>query len=209
MTNIDWYFDFISPYAYFSSETLDRIPENISITAKPILFGGLLHHWQTKGPAEMAPMRQFTYRHIQWIADQNNISLNFPPEHPFNPLRLLRLCIAMGSTIRAAQSLFRFVWQEGCSSDNQNDWENLISSCGIGDIEMTITQQSIKDKLRTNTEEALSAGVFGVPSFVINNEVFWGYDAMDFLIAYIKDPELLNSEGMKRADSIPEGKQRL
>ena len=118
LKKIDWYFDFISPFSYLASESLDRFPAGLELRPCPVLFAGLLQHWQTRGPAEITPMRRFTFRHIRWLADNNNLALTPPPEHPFNPLKLLRLCIALGSAPAVVQRLFRFVWAEGRSSDD-------------------------------------------------------------------------------------------
>ncbi len=208
MKNIDWYFDFISPFAYFVSESLERLPEGVELRPCPILFGALLQKWETRGPAEIAPMRRFTFRQVRWLADKNNIPLRMPPAHPFNPLKLLRLCIAMDSDPVVVQRLFRFVWAEGRSSDDASDWKGLLEELGVEDGESLISAPEVKARLRLNTEEAIDKNLFGVPSFVIDNEIFWGFDSMDFLLAFLDDPELLHSPGMQAADRMPEGPGR-
>ena len=208
MKKIDWYFDFISPFSYLASEQLDRLPANIELRPRPVLFAGLLQHWQTKGPAEIVPMRRFTFRHIQWLADKHNIPLKLPPLHPFNPLKLLRLCIALDNEPALAQRLFRFVWAEGRSSDDPDNWQELIEELGIEDAEKLVSTPEVKAQLRQNTEDAILKNVFGVPSFVVDDEIFWGFDAIDFLLAYLHEPELLNSPGMQAADAMPEGLRR-
>ena len=126
MTQVDWYFDVISPFAYLASQRLDTLPGQISLRPVPVLFAGLLGHWHTKGPAEIPPMRRFTFRHIAWLAHRDGIPLRFPPCHPFNPLRLLRLAIVLDD-LTAIQRLFRFVWAEGRSADDTPAWEGLIT----------------------------------------------------------------------------------
>jgi 2-hydroxychromene-2-carboxylate isomerase len=209
MHKIDWYFDFISPFAYLSSARLARLPESAQLQPKPILFAGLLQHWQTLGPAEIPPMRKFTFRHVCWLAERDGIELKLPPSHPFNPLKLLRLCILLGADTELVQRLFRFVWAEGRSADDPDDWQKLIDELGVADAEARIAAADIKSELRLNTEEALELELFGVPSFVVDGEVFWGYDAMDFLLAYLRGPEILRSSRMRAADSLPEGLPRL
>ena len=208
LKTIDWYFDFISPFAYLASESLHRLPEDVTIKPVPVLFGALLNHYETKGPAEMAPMRRFTYRHIQWLADNNDIDLKFPPAHPFNPLKLLRLCIALGSDQEIVQRLFRFVWAEGLSSDNPDDWHGLLSEFEIVNFDDIVTPQ-VKETLKANTDAAIAKGVFGVPGFMVDGELFWGFDSMDFLIAYLREPSILQSDGMQQADRVPEGIRRI
>ena len=208
MKKIDWYFDFISPFAYLASESLDRFPAGVELRPCPVLFAGLLQHWQTRGPAEIAPMRRFTFRHIRWLADNNNLPLTPPPAHPFNPLKLLRLCIALGSEAAVAQRLFRFVWAEGRCSDNPDHWHALLTELGVDNYETCVSKPEVKSRLRQNTQDAIDKGVFGVPSFRIDDEIFWGFDSIDFLLAYFDRPELLRSPGMQAVDDMPEGPGR-
>ena len=208
MNSIDWYFDFVSPFAYLASESLARFPDTIEIKPIPILFVGLLKHWQTRGPAEIAPMRRFTYRHIRWLADRAGIALTFPPVHPFNPLKLLRLSIALDNDPAVIKRLFRFAWADGHSSDDARQWQDLIRDLGVDEVDQRIGNPEIKQVLRQNTDAALARGLFGVPGFVVDDEVFWGYDSIDFVIDYLQNPELLRSPGMQAADRVPEGPPR-
>ena len=207
LKKIEWYFDFISPFSYLASESLDRFPDGVELRPCPVLFAGLLQHWQTRGPAEIAPMRRFTFRHIRWLADNNNLTLIPPPEHPFNPLKLLRLCIALGSEPAITQRLFRFVWAEGRSSDDPDHWQALLTELGV-DNEACVSTPEIKSRLRQNTQDAIDNDVFGVPSFRVDNEIFWGYDSIEFLLAYLDQPGLLHSPGMRDVDEMPEGSGR-
>ena len=206
MQTIDWYFDFISPFAYLASESLDRLPENTIVRPQPILFAGLLQHHIIKGPAEIPPMRQFTFRHIRWLADQHGIDLRPPPAHPFNPLPLLRLAIAIDAGLSQVQRLFRFIWAEGMSLDDAKAWRSLLEEFEI-EPEAVVTEQ-IKWQLRNNTEAAIANRIFGVPSFLINDEIFWGFDSLDFLIDYLANPAILQTTGMQAMDAMPNGIQR-
>ena len=208
MQSIDWYFDFISPFAYLTCESLSRLPDDVELRPRPVLFAGMLQHWDTRGPAEIEPMRKYTFRHIRWLADRNGIELAMPPAHPFNPLKLLRLCIAAGAGLDCSQRIFRYVWRDGRSSDDRDGWNALAAACGIDDAESAIAAPEVKQQLRANTEYAIQQGVFGVPSFVVDGEVFWGFDSLEFLLAYLRDPSVLQSPGMRAADAMPEGPQR-
>ncbi|MBT6306408.1 MAG: 2-hydroxychromene-2-carboxylate isomerase, partial [Rhodospirillaceae bacterium] len=86
MTKTDWYFDFISPFAYLQLSRFETFQEDLEINPVPVLFGGLLKHWGQLGPAEIPPKRKFVYRFFKWQADQNNIPFKMPPRHPYNPL---------------------------------------------------------------------------------------------------------------------------
>ncbi len=208
MKTVDWYFDFVSPFSYLASARLDRLPGEVELRAQPILFAGLLAHWQTRGPAEIEPMRRFTFRHIAWLAARDGIALTLPPAHPFNPLKLLRLCLARGADIALAQRLFRFVWAEGRTADAPAAWQALGAELGIADIDAVVDAPEVKARLRDTTETAIARGVFGVPSFVVDDEIFWGYDAIELLCAYLENPEVLNAPAMRAADALPQGVHR-
>src|SRR4029453_4253113 len=113
MPSADWYFDFISPFSYLQSERLASLAPKLTIRYRPVLFGVLLSHHGHKGPAEIPAKRAFTYRQVVWLARKQGVVLKFPPEHPFNPLPLLRLAIACDCSPDAVQRIFRFVGRDG------------------------------------------------------------------------------------------------
>lgn len=200
---LDWYFDFISPFAYFQATRLDEFKPYAQIHYKPVLFAGLLGHWGQKGPAEIPAKRRFTYRYAQWLAQQLKIDFIMPPAHPFNPLVLLRLSIAFNNNPKIINQIFRFVWAEG---HDPNDLAKLQAR--LGQPERPPDHPEIKALLRQNTEQAATLGVFGVPTLVINKELFWGYDATDMALAYIQDPGSFNHPEMQRVSTLTEGVQR-
>ena len=113
MATVDWFFDFISPFAYLQSEQLGALGPKVRVRFRPVLFAALLAANGQKGPAEIARKRVFTYRFAFWQAKRQGIVLKMPPEHPFNPLPLLRLAIACDCTPDAVHRIFRFVWRDG------------------------------------------------------------------------------------------------
>lgn len=203
MATAEWYFDFISPFAYLQLESFDRLPASLEIAFKPILFAGVLNDLQHKGPAEIPRKRRFTYRHVCWLARHHGIALRFPPAHPFNPLRALRLSIALGSRRDVITRIFRYIWREGRSIDDNNGWDELTASLGVKDAERVISAQSVKDELRANGERAKSLGVFGVPSFAVEGELFWGFDATGMVADYASDGAWFSSAEIRRVDSLP------
>jgi len=210
MVRIDWYFDFISPYAYLASEHLNRIEGRVEIIPHPVLFAGILKEWDTRGPAEIGSMRKFSYRQIAWLAQRNQTELRFPPVHPFNPLKLLRLYIGLGGGLELAKRLFRFVWRDGQSVENPESWQQLLDQLGVSPqkAEQLISASGVKQQLTENTKSGLELGLFGVPAFVVNGEMFWGFDSIDFLNDYLRDPNLFNRSDMVQADGVGEGIQR-
>jgi 2-hydroxychromene-2-carboxylate isomerase len=97
MTNTDWYFDFISPFAYLQSAKMEELSRHATITPRPVLFAALLDHHGQLGPAEIEPKRTFIFRQALWLAQRHGIPMKLPPFHPFNPLPPLRLAIALGN----------------------------------------------------------------------------------------------------------------
>jgi 2-hydroxychromene-2-carboxylate isomerase len=203
---IDWYFDFVSPYSFLQSERLASSP--VAVRARPIVFAGLLQHWGQKGPAEMATKRTFTYRHVQWVAQRDGVRLRFPPRHPFNPIRALRLAVALGSTPPVVQAIFRHAWREGEEIDTVDGFARLCGTLGVADGEARIARPEVKDELRRNGEEAIARGVFGVPTLCVDGELFWGYDATDMALDFIRDPGRFRSGEMRRVDNLPVGATR-
>lgn len=200
---LDWYFDFISPFSYLQREHFHRLPTEVKIRYKPVLFAGLLTAWGHKGPAEIPGKRRFTYRYVQWLANQHGVPLKFPQGHPFSPIKPLRLAIALDNDPEVIARIFRFIWKEGLLVDDEQNWKRLTAELKVPDADARISDPRVKDQLRKNGEEAYSAGVFGVPTFVAGNELFWGFDATDMLIAYLKNSQMFNSGEMARVSDLP------
>ncbi|WP_293395390.1 2-hydroxychromene-2-carboxylate isomerase [Nevskia sp.] len=207
MRHADWYFDFISPYAYFALLRLDELPGDVDIRLKPLLFAGLLNHWGQKGPAEIPAKRLWTYRSCAWTAKTLGIPFRAPAAHPFNPLPYLRLAIAAGSTRAAVHTIFEALWTTGADPSDPAMVAALAARLSVPIA--ALTTADTKQILRTNTESAAAAGVFGVPTLLINGELFWGVDGLDFAKAYLADPSILASEEMQRISTLPIAASRI
>ena len=206
MKKADWYFDFISPYAYIGLIRLGRLSQQLQIRYRPVLFAGLLNHWEHKGPAEIPAKRVWTYRWCAWWAAQQGIAFRCPAVHPFNPLPYLRLAIAAGNTPLAIRRIFEAVWTTGADPADERAFAELARSLDVDPVRLG--DQAIKDALRIETEQAVARGIFGVPTLIVDDELFWGADAMDFLEAYLADPGIVATEEMKRVINLPVGASR-
>ena len=204
----DWYFDVISPFAYLQLVRFDRLPDDLSITCRPILFAGLLGHWGQKGPAEIEGKRLHTYRFSQWRAEREGVTLRYPPAHPFNPLGALRLCTALGSDVATVRTVFDHIWGDGIGIDSEAGWQALAQRLGVEDADALVSTPEVKDGLRRSTEEAIDAGVYGVPTFRVRDELFWGDDATGMMLDYLADPRLFETGEYKRISNLPVGTQR-
>lgn len=208
MKTADWYFDFISPYAYLQSARLHGISDHIQLRAKPVLFAGLLNHHGQLGPAEIAPKRQFVFRQALWLAKRQGIDMKLPPEHPFNPLPPLRLALAMNCEIDAIQTIFNFIWRDGHNTGDPEEWESLTRTIGLTDANEKLSDPAIKNTLRGNTDEAIARGVFGVPTLIVDGELFWGHDAADFLFEYLSQPDALRRDVFEPVSKLAQGAAR-
>ena len=197
--SVDWYFDFVSPYSYICLHRLREVAA--PIIYKPVLFAGLLNHFGQKGPAEIPAKRKWTYRWCHWWAKELGVPFRFPASHPFNPLHHLRLALACGSSPDAVRRIFDSIWLSGEEAVDPARFSKLCHDLKVG--EQQLADQKIKDLLRRNTEEAAARGVFGVPSLVADGEVFWGADSIDFLNAFLADPEIVRNDETRRLESLP------
>ena len=208
MTKAKWYFDFISPFAYLQFAQFPNLPTNIEITPVPIVFGAILQHWGQLGPAEIPPKRRFVYRFFQWNADQLGIPFTMPPVHPFNPIPALRLCTAAGADIKHTRAVFDLIYGKGIQPDSPEGIQLIGGALNISDPENAMQDPVVKDSLRANTARATSEGVFGVPSFVIDGEVFWGGDSTEMMLDFLKNRELFKTPEMNRISNMEMGLTR-
>jgi 2-hydroxychromene-2-carboxylate isomerase len=203
----DWYFDFISPFAYLQFQHLEGLPGGRP-RLRPVLFAGLLQHWGQLGPAEIPAKRRFTYRHVVWRARSEGIALRFPPAHPFHPLAPLRLVLALGAEPAVVGAIFDFVWREG--RDPSVEWDALCARLELAPDEgrALVADQGVKAALRRSTAEAVAAGVFGVPTLLVDGELFWGADATDMARAWLTDRAGFEDAEMRRVGTLPAAVER-
>jgi 2-hydroxychromene-2-carboxylate isomerase len=164
----------------------------------------LNHHGQV-GPAEIGSKRRFTYRFVVWRARKMGVPFKMPPTHPFNCLNAMRLVVAAGSDRKAVATAFDFVFGQGRDAADPAVLAELAQALGLADVSVDPT---VKKSLRDSTDWAIQRGVFGVPTYVVGNELFWGQDAFDMLVDYLRDPHGFDDEEMRRVDSLPVGVTR-
>ena len=147
----DWYFDFTSAFAYLQFKYFYRQPADLEITLKPVLFAGLLGHWEHQGPAEIPAKRPSvqTYCYSHWLAKKLGVPFRMSPAHAFNRLRALRLVCALDGHHTVVEALFNLAWGSAA-----------------------IDPDKLKATLCGNTKEAFVRGVYGEPTFVIDEELF-------------------------------------
>ena len=202
-----WYFDFISPFAFLQWRRLRDASLGIVPEPVPILFAAVLAHHGQKGPAEIPGKRVFTYRHVIWRARREGIALRFPPGHPFNPLAALRLSIALGNRPEAIDAIFDHVWIEGRAADRAEALAPIGARFGV-EVASAIAEPAVKDTLKRNTEGAIAAGVFGVPTLALDDFLFWGDDATAMAADYVAGRLDLGDAEYGRISALPESASR-
>lgn len=208
MPELRWYFDLVSPFSWIALPRVEALAARHGVAFRPVVLGALLSHWGGIGPAELAPKRVHTYRLVQFQAERAGLPMRFPPRHPFNSLAVQRLLTGLGAPGPAVRAAFEFVWAEGRDPSDPVELAALGARLGVADAAALADAPAAKAGLRAATEEAIAAGVFGVPTLLAGTELFWGADAMDWAEACLADPDLLRRGEMARLAALPVGVER-
>jgi 2-hydroxychromene-2-carboxylate isomerase len=189
MRSVTFYFDPISPYVWLCARrAIERIEAaGASVRMQPVLFAAMLNAHGTVGPAEVPAKRAYTFRDVMRQAAQLGLPFEGPPGHPFNPLLALRMCTALSDECerrRFALALFSACWERGEKISDGGALVRIANACDLdGEALLGATQQpEIKQQLAAATEQAIKDGVFGVPTFRLDDELFWGGDRIDALL---------------------------
>ncbi|MBL7664855.1 MAG: 2-hydroxychromene-2-carboxylate isomerase [Bacteriovoracaceae bacterium] len=201
MKTVDFYFDFLSPYSYFAWLRLPELQKKfeIKIQPKPVLLAGLLNHWGQKGPAEIPAKRKYLFKDCLRYAKKNNIEFTVPLTHPFNPLYALRMGLvetAGDLQWQVIDCLYKAGWQHRIDMGNPDEILKALKEKALpADALMEKTfEKAVKNQLKLNTSEAIERDVFGVPSFVVDSEVFWGNSSIEDLELFLSGKDPLDKE---------------
>lgn len=201
---IDFYFDPISPYAWLAGTQLNRVAKEtgLPIIAKPILFAGLLKAHGHMGPAEIPAKRVYTFTDVLRRAASYGLNVEGPPAHPFNPLLALRTATAIKDNeqrLQFAKAIMHAAWSEGKDITVDATVQQVLEACDLDPVALlaAATSAEVKQSLIDATEQAIALGIFGVPSFCYQDQLFWGDDRIDELLHCVKgraiDQEQLSS----------------
>jgi 2-hydroxychromene-2-carboxylate isomerase len=214
---IQFYFDFISPYAYLAWMKIHELAASHGRRVEPIpvLFAALLNANGQKGPAEIPAKRVYIFKDAYRRAYRLGIPLVPPPTHPFNPLLALRAAsLPMKDEAKRAliDALFHETWGGGGASvDDPIAVAGVARSAGL-DGEQIVADAALPDakaRLRRQTDEALALGAFGVPTIAVDGELFWGFDAFDSIDHYLRGLDPVRPEILAKWAHIKPSASRL
>jgi 2-hydroxychromene-2-carboxylate isomerase len=201
---VRFYLDFISHNAYIAWEQIHPMAERYGrgVEAVPVLFAGLLNAHGQLGPAEVPPKAWWMAKNLLRKAKILGIPLGAPTSHPFNPLLALRVAslpMEEPDRKRLVDVLFRAVWAGGPGVTDPAEVTRVVREAGLDGEKLVADAHApeAKERLRRQTEEAISAGVFGVPSMEVEGEIFWGYDDFPYLERFLSGDDPLDRKELE------------
>ena len=187
--SFQFYFDFVSPYSFIAHKEIKKIEKKYSINVKykAILLGGLHNLHGIKAPAFIPSKARFMIRDCKMVAEKKSIKFKFNSYFPIKSLDLMRgVFIAEEDDYKKfyIDNIFDSVWKDGLNMNDQNIIEKILKNMDINPktFFLRLNTQNIKDLLRKNTTEAYEKGIFGAPTFVSNDKIFWGQDRIEFVL---------------------------
>ena len=186
--HIDFYFDVISPYSYIAHKKIQKIRENQKtiFIYKPILLGGLHNLAGINAPA----FNKFKIKNMQsdceLVSKKNDISFTWNSKFPINSLSIMRgyLSIDDSQKEKYLDIFFNAYWRDNLDLSSEQEFSKLLDTLEIDNNIFfdKIKQQSIKDDLKKLTSDAFEKEVFGAPTFIVNNKIFWGQDRLEYAL---------------------------
>jgi len=183
---IDFYFDFISPYTYLAHKKIQSLPKDIKINYKPILLGGLHNLQGITAPAFIKPKLKHMISDCNLIAKKDKSNFIWNSKFPINSLNIMRgyLYINVEKKDLYLNIMFDAYWKDNLDISNEGIFKTLLEKCKIEVISFFngIKDTKIKDELKSVTQKAHDKGVFGAPTFIVNDKIFWGQDRLEFVL---------------------------
>ena len=187
---IDFYFDFVSPYTFISFQQIKNLKfkQDFKFRLKPVLLGGLHNLHKITAPAFIPAKAKFMIRDCKMLSDKYKISFKFNSYFPINTVNLMRgVLIAEEDGIehQYIEKIFEALWIGGLNLNDQTIIDKVLKNLGINPktFALRLSNQNVKDELKKRTQDAFEKGIFGAPTFFVNNKVFWGQDRLEFALA--------------------------
>ena len=187
---IDFYFDFVSPYTFISLQQIKslKFKQDFKFRLKPILLGGLHNLHKITAPAFIPAKAKFMIRDCKMVSEKHKISFKFNSYFPIKTVDLMRGVIIAeddGIANNYIDKIFEAMWVSGLNLNDQDVIDKILKNLQINPktFSLRILNQNIKDELKKKTQEAYEKGVFGAPTFLVNNKIFWGQDRLEYALA--------------------------
>ena len=184
-SSLDFYFDFISPYSFLAYKKIESY-NNINVVYKPILLGGLHNLGGITAPAFNERKMKNMKNDCEIIAKKNNIKFNWNEKFPINSLTLMRGYISIDKKFKQnyLDICFDAYWKDNIDISKEKNLNKILEKCKIDkDIFFEkIKDEKIKNKLKELTNLAFQRDIFGAPTFIVNEKLFWGQDRLDYAI---------------------------
>ena len=213
---MELYLDLISPYAYLAWHDLKAIARKHQRTVqpRPILLAALLNHWGQRGPAEIAPKRRFIYKDVLRRAAESGLPLEGPATHPFRPLTALRVSmpeVCGDEQERVIDALFGASWGGGGEIGTDEGVVRALTDAGLDGERMVAKSKTPEPKaaLRAATDRAVSAGVFGVPTVVVEGELIFGHDRLHDVRSVLEGRDTVDAEKLEIMLARPASANRI
>jgi len=186
--SLDFYFDFISPYSYLAFKKLESLNSNkkINVNYKPMLLGGLHKLGGIIAPAFNERKLKNMKNDCELIAIKNNIDFEWNKKFPIDSLHLMRGYLVISDDLKKKffEICFEAYWKDNKDISSEKNIENILDLIGVNKKEFLkdIKNNIIKEMLKKMTNEAFENDIFGAPTFVVNNKIFWGQDRLEYAI---------------------------
>ena len=186
--SIDFYFDFISPYSYLAYQKLKTLNKDnfFKIVYKPILLGGLHNLGGITAPAFNVRKMKNMKDDCKLIADKNKIQFQWNENFPINSLYLMRGYLVINENLKKKffEVCFDYYWKENIDISNEKNVIEILDTCSINKINFfkDIENNKVKDELKKITNHAFEKDIFGAPTFIVNNKIFWGQDRLEYAL---------------------------
>ncbi len=190
---VDFYFDFASPNVYMAYRLVPQIEARTGLTFNPIpvLLGGIFKATGNRSPMEtfagVKNKLEYEYLEMERFVARHQLSeFTFNSHFPMNSLQLMRgACAAQQQGLLPAYmaAVFRCMWEESRKMDDPEVMQTALNEAGLDgeSIVRRIGEADVKQALIDNTSQAVARGAFGVPTFFVNNEIYFGKDRLGLL----------------------------
>jgi 2-hydroxychromene-2-carboxylate isomerase len=205
---VDFYFDYLSPFAYFAALRLPALCQQrgTELRFRPVLFAGLLDHWGQRGPAEVPPKAIHTFKLCARYAALHGVPFRSPRFHPYRPLSALRVSlesVAGDDQAKVVAAIFHAGWGQGADLGAPADLIAAITAAGLDGKALMekAAEPQAKATLREETQAAIAKGVFGIPTMIVADELFWGVDQLEYLELHLEGRDPLQSVDLAQVRS--------